>query len=201
MIYGMARPVVMGDELWIYYDAFDCHHYCKSWFGNVARFKSIEAAGAAHGKEPLHNHEWNAKTAAIGLAKLRLDGYAHLEAGDVTGVMTTKPLVFSGKALGINAAADGGEIRVEILDENGQPIPGLSRDDSDPIVSDSVRHTATWEGGALHDLSRLKGRVVQLRFLMNRARLYSFFLIDGGEASPSPAQRVSTALADLVIKE
>ena len=85
----------------------------------------------------------------------------------------------------------------EILDEEGQPIAGFTRDDSDPMVSDSVRHTATWEGGALHDLSRLQGRVVQLRFVMNRAKLYSFWLVDGGEASPSPAQRVSTALAAL----
>ena len=197
MIYGMARPVAMGDELWIYYDAFDCHHYCPSWFGDVPRFKAIEAKGAAKGKVPLHSHPWNAKTAAIGLAKLRLDGYAHLESDDVTGIVTTKPLVFSGKGLGINAAADGGQIRVEILDEAGQPIAGFSRDDSDPIVGDSVRHTATWEGGAPDDLSPLKGRVVQLRFVMNRAKLYSFWFIDGGESSPSPAQRVSDALEAL----
>ena len=68
--------------------------------------------------------------------------------------------------------------------------PDAFRDDSDEIVGDSVHHTATWEGGALNDLSRLKGGVVQLRFLMNRAKLYSFWFIDGGEPSPSPAQRV-----------
>ena len=150
-------------------------------------------AGDAAGKPRLHDwHEWNAMRASIGLAKLRLDGFAHLEALEVPGFIVTKPIVMSGRALGVNAAVDGGEVRVEIQDEAGRPIDGCSLDDCDRFVGDSVRHEVTWSGCA--DLSRLGGRVVRLRFWLRLAKLYSFYFVDADESRPSPSQRVTEAL-------
>ncbi len=191
MIYGIARPVIKDDEIWFYYDAFDCTHFSPFCFG--PQWQKWMEMGKAAGKPSLHQaSDWRSGIGAIGLAKLRLDGFAHLETGHVAGIITTKPLVMTGQALGINATVDGGDVRVEIRDESGTPIPGYTLEDCDAFVGDSVRHEVSWQGQS--DLSGLRGRVVQLHFRMQRARLYSFWLVDGGEASPTARQRVDDAL-------
>jgi len=193
MIYGIARPVIRDDEIWFYYDGISCTHLCPGCFGNLPQWNEWMALGKAAGKIALHEwHPWNALTGSVGLAKLRLDGFAHVEGGHVPGILTTKPLVMTGTALKINADVDGGEIRVAILDQNGKPIPGYTLEDSDPFMGNSVRHQLSWKAKSV--LSELKGRTVHLRFRMRRAKLYSFWFVDGGESSPSPRQRVGNAL-------
>ena len=73
----------------------------------------------------LHDHKWNSSSAAIGLAKLRLDGFAHLETGYVAGLMTTKPLMMTGRAIGIKRRRARGMTVVEIQDEAGQRLEGF----------------------------------------------------------------------------
>ena len=193
MIYGISRPVIQGDELWFYYDGFDGTHFDPGCFGNMPRWQEWMQAGDAAGRPHLHEwRAWNAMQGAVGLAKLRLDGFAHLEALAVPGILITKPLLMTGRGLGINAAVAGGEVRVEIQDEAGMPIDdGHGLDDCDRFVGDSVRHEVTWRGSG--DLERLRGRVVRLRFWLRLANLYSFYLVDGGQSEPSPAQRVTDA--------
>ena len=62
----------------------------------------------------------------ICLAKLRLDGFVSLEAGKDEGSLLAKPLVVTGEHLLINADIPQGKIRVEIVDESGNAIPGFS---------------------------------------------------------------------------
>ena len=200
MIYGISRPVIQGDELWFYYDGFDGTHFDPGCFGNMPRWQEWMQAGDAAGRPHLHEwRAWNAMQGAIGLAKLRLDGFAHLEALEVPGILITKPLVMTGRGLGINAAVAGGEVRVEIQDEAGTPIDGHGLDDCDRFVGDSVRHEVTWRGSG--DLGGLQGRVVRLRFWLRLANLYSFYLVDGGQSDPSPAQRVTDALEAMPMPE
>ncbi len=107
--------------------------------------------------------------ASIGLAFLRKDGFASLRA-EGEGSLFTKPLAAASKELLINADATGGEIRAELLDEQGHPIPGFTLADCKPITGDSARHIVTWTSGKY---SMLKGRTISLRLAMRNADLYS----------------------------
>jgi len=144
------RPLIVGDEIWIYY----------------------AGTQRTHG---VHSDDWrNARTSgAIGLAKLRLDGWVSVYAGGEPGMLTTKPLKFAGDKLVINADAQDGWVGVEILGRTGQrPVPGFSLADCDRFSGDSVRNTVKWRGNS--DLSPLQGRPLRLRFHLQNAKLYSF---------------------------
>ena len=103
---------------------------------------------------------------------MRLDGFISVHAGFEEGQFLTKPLKFSGDRLTINySTAGAGVIRVELQDENGNPIEGYSLDDCDPIKGDAISETVTWNGQA--DVGPLSSRSVRLRFVMKEADLYS----------------------------
>ena len=93
-----------------------------------------------------------------------------MDAGE--GRLTTKTLTMAGDRLVVNADAGLGSIAVEILDGEGQPVPGYSREEAELIDSDDLRHTVGWKGSS--DVAALKGRPIALRFHMDRAKLYSF---------------------------
>lgn len=150
-----VAPVVYGDRIWIYYTGWNLP-YSKTalarahegWFENGRRMQR-----------------------AIGLATLRLDGFVSIHAGQQTGTLTTKVMKISGGSLLVNADVRG-ELRVEILDEKGQPIPGYSAADCSPIRSDDVRQAIRWTGKS--SLDRLLGKPARLRFLLQDGDLYAF---------------------------
>ncbi|MBM79319.1 MAG: hypothetical protein CMJ78_01840 [Planctomycetaceae bacterium] len=103
---------------------------------------------------------------------LRLDGFISVNAGFETGDFVTKPLTFSGSQLEINySTAGAGEIRVELHDSDGKPIPGFTLDDCDAIKGDAIDGNVTWKENA--DVSKLAGQPIQIRFQMNEADLYA----------------------------
>tara|TARA_B100000029_G_scaffold505980_1_gene587850 strand:+ start:980 stop:2509 length:1530 start_codon:yes stop_codon:yes gene_type:complete len=144
-IYPHHPPMVVGDEIRFYYTGISARHW-----------------DTYHKDKPDH---------AVGLATLRLDGFVSVET-DGQGTLTTKPLVFLGDTLKINANAKGGAITVEALDADGQVIDGFGRASCKPISSDSVRHVVSWNGSS--DTGRLQGQPITLRFHLRRAKMYSF---------------------------
>jgi len=103
---------------------------------------------------------------------LRLDGFASLNAGYEEGQMITKPLDFSGNKLELNySTSAAGSIRVEILNESGTPIDGYSLDDCDGLIGDEISGYVSWQGST--DLSKISGKPVRVRFVMNDADIYS----------------------------
>ena len=62
-----------------------------------------------------------------GLATLRRDGFASMDADATPGTLTTRPLRFSGRRLFVNLDAPRGTLRVEVLNPAGQPIAPLHR--------------------------------------------------------------------------
>jgi hypothetical protein len=72
--------------------------------------------------------------------------------------------------LSLNADATGGEIRVALLDVNGQPVPGYALEDCTPITGDSVRHAVTWR--ERNEVPT--GEDVRIRIVATNADLYSF---------------------------
>ena len=89
------------------------------------------------------------------------------------GEIITKPLKFKGHVLSLNFATSVvGEISVEIQNENGKRIVGFGLKDCYPVFGDAIERTVIWKNGS--DVSKLAGRKIRLRFVLNDADLYSF---------------------------
>ncbi len=108
------------------------------------------------------------------LAILRRDGFTSMDAGTDGGELTTRPVRFSGKHLFVNTAATGGELRAELLGEDGKPIAPFTRENCTPITVDRTRTAIEWKEGK--DLSALAGKVVRFRFHLKNAQLYAFWV-------------------------
>jgi len=141
MLFTTNHPLVEGDTIKLYYGGFDKTH------------------GTTQGK------------AGIGLATLRKDGFASLDAGATPGTVTTKQLVGARGPLRVNYKTAGGWVKVEVLDGNGKVIPGYARENCQPLTGDSVDETVTWKG---RDGLPEKTSPLQVRFILKDASLYSF---------------------------
>ena len=126
----------------------------------------------------VRDGQWMAH--AIGLATMRVDGFASMDAYREGGTLTTKPLVFNGERLEVNLRAPErpfgvertpptpyGTFSVELLDRKGRTIEPFSAVRCDTLTGDELRHTVTWNGSP--DVTALAGETVR--------------------APPSPAQR------------
>lgn len=145
--------IVMHDELWFYYSAFR---------GNPSKTEKhmLQSGMYDHG--------------ATGLATLRRDGFASMDAGQEPGTLTTRPVIFSGKRLFMNVDAPNGRLRAEVLDEKGEPIEPFTLGNCRPLSTDSTLVSITWNTGS--DLSKLSGRPVRFRFELQNGSLYAFWV-------------------------
>ena len=73
----------------------------------------------------------------------------------------------------IVTAKVSGELRVRVLDAQGAGISGFDAADCTPLNGDSLAHAVKWK----QPLNSLKGKPVQLEFVLRDARLYGFELI------------------------
>ena len=113
-----------------------------------------------------------------GVVVQRLDGFVSADAAYTGGWLLTPPMVFQGDHLELNIdVAAMGEARVEVQDEQGQPVPEFTLDDCDRVLFNDVAYTVKWKGNA--DISALAGRPVRLRIAMRSAKLYAFQFLDG----------------------
>ena len=111
-------------------------------------------------------------TAYIERVAIRIDGFASVAAPYRGGQLLTKPLTFTGRRLDMNfATSAAGEIRVEIQDAVGNPLPGFELNRCLPIIGDQIERTVSWQAGS--NLSKLACKPVRLRFVMKDADLYS----------------------------
>lgn len=152
MILGPADPVLWEREMWFPYGGFPIRHDSKET-------------------------DWES---AIGMATLRLDGFAAWEAGAESGELVTHPFLCNGDRVFINAEAQNGSVAVEVLDENGNPVKGFETKSGRAISTDTlVKEGDGWvQWKKEKDLHRLQGKQIQLRFTLRNARLYSFRVAD-----------------------
>jgi hypothetical protein len=108
-----------------------------------------------------------------GLAVLRRDGFASMDA-EGEGTLTTRPVRFSGKYLFVNLKADQGELRAEVLDEQGNAITPFTKENCAPVSGDKTLAQVAWKGA--DDLSALAGKPVKLRFHLRNGSLYAFWV-------------------------
>jgi len=111
---------------------------------------------------------------STGLATLRRDGFASMDADANSGTLTTRPVTFQGKYLFVNADAKAGELRVEVLGKDGRVIQPFTRPKCTPIRADKTLQPVKW--GRKADLSALAGKPVRFRFHLRGGRLYSFWV-------------------------
>lgn len=155
---GTGEVIRMDDELYFYYSGRTYPH--RPYYAR-ANLEIIP--------EQLVESDVN-----IGLARLRVDGFASLEDHFGGGTVVTRPLLFDGRTLHVNVDSRQGQLRVELLSHRGDPIPGFTFDDSVVVQEDSTNTTIRWKESK--SLPQLKGSPVRLRFHLNRTRLYSFWV-------------------------
>ncbi len=90
--------------------------------------------------------------------------------GRTIGEAVTRPGKFAGASLTANLhVKEGGVFRAELLDEAGQPVPGFTAADCEPVTGDHARVTLRWRGGA-----QAPAAAVKTRFILQRAFLYAY---------------------------
>ncbi len=112
-------------------------------------------------------------TAHIARYSLRLDGFVSAHADYNGGTLTTKPFTFTGNRLEVNLETSAaGELRVELTDKAGNPLPGFSTKDCEPMLGNFIDQQVSWKGSP--DLSQYNGQVVRLKFHLKDGDLYAF---------------------------
>ncbi len=111
---------------------------------------------------------------STGLASLRRDGFASLNAMKKAGTLTTRTITFQGKHLFVNVDCPQGNLRAELLDEQGQAIAPFTKENCIPVSANKTRHAIRWKNA--EDLSKLAGKSVRLRFHFDNGKLYAFWV-------------------------
>ncbi len=146
----------VGDELFHYYGGSPIKH-------NESKLENLILPG-------------NSRT--FSRVTSRLDGLVSVEAKEENSFFITPPLRFTGNILKLNAdVRDGGYLRVALLDEQGEAIPGKTADDCDAITGDSVDALVLWKEDG--DLTALAGAPIRLRIELHHASLYAFRFTTG----------------------
>ena len=144
----VGTPLVVGDELYFYFNA---------------RPKPAPDA-----------EDWD-KDYQAGLAILRRDGFASMDASGSAKTLTTRPVKFAnGKYLFVNTDCPTGELKVEVLDQNSQVIAPFTLANCDTISEDTTLKQVTWGGS--NDLSALQGQATRFRFTLDDGSLYAFWV-------------------------
>jgi hypothetical protein len=156
--YGYVQSVggvclIEGDQLRFYYSAFA---------GDPAR---------RTGGSPTNGMYANGAT---GIATLRRDGFASMQARLPDAQLTTRPVRFTGERLFVNADTAGGNLRVECLAEDGSPILPFTADTCVPFAGNSTRAMIRWTGA--DSLAALRDRPIRFRFHLTRGDLYAFWV-------------------------
>ena len=113
---------------------------------------------------------------ATGLATMRVDGFVSLHAEDQEGILVTKIFEFKGRGMVINATVrDKGYIKMEVLDANGQLIPGYTQKECKPLINDNLYHIMSWNGKT--DIRNLDKKYIKLRIFLKKSDLFSVSFI------------------------
>ena len=163
MVTICSKPVLVGDELFIYHGGAINHH---DWW----------MLGPAEGVDCPEARDMSKVRYGLGLAKIKRDRFVSLDTGPVReGVLITHPIRPLGAALVINAVCrEGGSIRAELTDPAGNVIEGFEKDNCEPFTGDTVDHTLRWKGAK----PTPSGDHLRVRFYMWKAELFSFQFTD-----------------------
>jgi len=144
--------------------------HAMSWVGSAVPVDDdlyLYYAGYRWGHKYHHSVERN-----IGIVKMKRDRFVARQGGDKSGTLITRPLLLDAEALSLNVDAHEGEVRVQLTDAGGTPIPGFQFSDCQPHRTDSLRAPVKWQ----KPLSTLRGKPLRIEFSLRNARLFAFEL-------------------------
>lgn len=123
-----------------------------------------------YNSKPKHDSNF-----ATGLATLRRDGFVSMRSEKKEGYVIVRTLIpKDGKYLFVNADVKG-TLAVEVLDENGRPLEEFTKKDCMQIKNtDKTKLMISWKKHS--ELESLKERMIRLKFYLNKADLYSFWI-------------------------
>ena len=149
-----SQPVFLDDEIRYYYAGTNVRH-SRHW-------------------------ELEPQEAGLGLARLKLDRFVALQAGEAPAELGTIAFKPPSVEMFVNArtAADG-EVQVELQDEEARPLSGFTAADCRPICGDSTSHRVKWRGTG--QAAAPVGRPTRIRLTARRASVYSVFVTEPGE--------------------
>lgn len=182
-----CAPIVHEDALWIIYSGSGDQRHRRGPTPENRRKPPWNAPGHPPDK-PLPA---GTPHSGVGIASLRLDGFVSLDAGSQPGCLFTRPLIFDGDHLRINADAADGCIRAELFEATrhqspsvsnspawnwqiGDPIPGYTLQECIPFKTDSTNGVIRWENN--ETLESLAGKKLVIRFQLRNASMYSFWI-------------------------
>jgi hypothetical protein len=142
------------------------------------RFYS-DASAAQHGKGPRQGEEKRPPNGII-IHTLRKDGLTCLRSLGGWGSFTSKPLTLFEPRLELNILAPQGEAQFQITDVKGNPIPGFTFADCEPIAkTDELQLSLRWKGRSLEELLR---KVIRIEGRLRNGEIYavrgSFHFLD-----------------------
>ncbi len=123
------------------------------------------------GSKAEHFRNQKLNDAALMLHTLRLDGFVYLESYSTRGRVTVRGVTVKGPELKINLQVPYGSARVQILDETGAPVPGLSFDEAVPFTGDELFYEPQWSSGK--DLREVVGQQIFIDVELTEGKLYA----------------------------
>lgn len=157
MVFTARAPVRDGDTLKVWYGGFD----------------------------QVHGFSLSQTVGSIGLATMRKDGFASLDAGATTGTVLTKNLIGASGQLHVNyQTTNSGSLKVEVLDENNNVLAGYGQADCVALTGDSANQVVTWTAHSSFPVSPSR---LRLRFVLQNASVYSFMAGDSTVVAAPPA--------------
>ena len=146
--------LIVGDELWLYYSAYG---------GDPSRLSQDWHVNGTYGN------------GAMGLARLRRDGFVSLRPGFPGAEALTRPLRFRGGRFFVNANTVGSRLTVAVLDEDRQPLPGFGHEECEGFLGNETCAEIGWRGRSLAELA---GRALRFSFRLDRGDFYAFWTTD-----------------------
>jgi hypothetical protein len=108
---------------------------------------------------------------------LRKDGFAYIHAGFEEGFALTRPVTIRGNTFLLNySTSTKGYVKVVLLDEDGNALPGFSEEEAEEINGDQIDGKVRWKSNKT--ISDLANRKVRIQFILKDANLYSFGIFD-----------------------
>jgi len=143
MILTAGKIIERDDKWWLYYSGHDGYHDSRD------------------------------RQAKVGLVKFRKEGFVSIRA-DVSGkksYVITRPILWPGGELVINADASKGYVKVAVTDVCRKLCKGFTYEDCVSFTGDDVRHTVNWKNARM---SALKSKLIRLEFEFKNADIYAF---------------------------
>lgn len=140
-----GSPIVVGDHLYFYFSG-----------------------------RKLNKLMWDSHM-STGLVRLRRDGFTSMKSEEREGFLLTKLISYTGHHLFVNADVSHGELKIEVLDNNFQVIPGFSKEECRSMCfANKTKYKISWHRE--DSLNKIRNKPIYLKFYLSRGDLYAFWM-------------------------